>query len=73
LVFQPPSGLGEWFVSLRNAAGVALALRRTLVVPHMLWDGSIGARAHVLNRESRLLVAQQEQYESRIPPGSTCK
>jgi len=41
LVYQPPSGLGEWFVSLRNAAALARVLKRTLVIPHLLWDGGV--------------------------------
>ena len=41
LVYQPPGGLGEWFFALRNAAGVARALGRTLVVPHLMWDGGV--------------------------------
>lgn len=41
LVYQPPGGVGEWFVALKNAVGVAHALRRTLVVPHLLWDGGL--------------------------------
>ncbi len=40
-MFQPPGGLGEWFVALRNAVGIARALGRTLVVPHLLWDGGL--------------------------------
>ncbi|EOD28668.1 hypothetical protein EMIHUDRAFT_456961 [Emiliania huxleyi CCMP1516] len=36
VVFQPPSGLGEYFVALRNAAGIAAALHRTLVVDDFL-------------------------------------
>ena len=43
LVYQPPSGLGEWFISLRNAIGIAKTLGRVLVVPHMLWDGALTA------------------------------
>ena len=43
VVFQPPAGIGEYFVALRNAAGVAAALRRTLVVPHLLWTGDIAS------------------------------
>ena len=39
LVYQPPGGLGEWFVALRNAAAVARSLGRTLVLPHLMWDG----------------------------------
>ncbi|KAL3931749.1 MAG: hypothetical protein SGPRY_000993 [Prymnesium sp.] len=39
VVFQPPGGLGEWFIALRNAVGVARTLRRTLVIPHMMWGG----------------------------------
>jgi len=45
LAYQPPAGLGEWFVSLRNAIGIAKALGRTLVVPHLLLEGSISAPA----------------------------
>ena len=43
LVYQPPGGLGEWFVSLRNAAAVARSLGRTLVLPHLMWDGGAAA------------------------------
>ena len=43
LVYQPPAGLGEWFVSLRNAIGIAKSLGRTLVVPHLFWEGSVSA------------------------------
>ena len=41
LVYQPPGGLGEWFVALRNAVGIAKALGRTLVVPPLLWEGQL--------------------------------
>ncbi|KAL1524388.1 hypothetical protein AB1Y20_019283 [Prymnesium parvum] len=39
LVYQPPGGIGEWVVALRNAVGIARALRRTLVLPHLMWGG----------------------------------
>ena len=41
LVYQPHSGLGEWLVSLKNALAIARCLGRTLVVPHLLFDGSL--------------------------------
>ena len=50
LVYQPHSGLGEWFVSLKNALAIARSLGRALVVPHLLLDGSL----QQLARYSRL-------------------
>lgn len=40
LVYQPTGGFGEWLISLRNAVGLADVLKRTLVVPHIMWDGT---------------------------------
>ena len=39
------SSLGEWWAALRNAAAIARALNRTLVVPHVVGDGSASTRA----------------------------
>ena len=44
LIYQPPAGIGEWFISLRNALGIGHALNRTVVVPHILWGGSMATR-----------------------------
>ena len=44
IVFQPPGGLGEWFISLKNAIGIAAALKRTLVLPHLMWGGGWDAQ-----------------------------
>ena len=43
LVYQPPGGLGEWLIALRNALGVARALNRTLVIPPLLVKGPTDA------------------------------
>ena len=45
VAYQPSGSLGEWWAALRNAEAIARALNRTLVVPHVVGDGSASTRA----------------------------
>jgi len=73
LVYQPPGGSGEWFFALRNAAGVARALGRTLVVPHLMWDGGISKPVRFSSVFSlatlRLAVSELIEIDDFLPIG----
>ena len=82
LVYQPMSGVAEWLLSLHNAAGLARALNRTLVVPPMLWEGradapvpysalyDIGPLRALMESDAAGLVEAAAFARLRLPPPS---
>ena len=59
-------------ISCECQPGLGLTLTPTLSIRLPYGDGLVTCRAYVLNRYSRIPVAQPQEYEYRIPPGEPC-